>query len=182
MPMDPNDLWATLPPALQRQIVDEVAAVLAEASHEVRAGQADAPGATSGCLHQAIDAPPGRDQPESLRLQYALRQRAIELGWHEADIDIIDSDLGISAASAAQGSGFKELVGRIGLQEVGLILSIDVTRLARNCSDWYPLLDICGLHGCLIADRDGVYDPGSPNGRLLLGLKGTISELELHTI
>src|ERR1700746_3989479 len=77
---------------------------------------------------------------------------------------------------------FKELVGRVGLSEVGLILSIDVTRLARNCTDWYPLLDICGLRGCLIADRDGVYDPGSANGRLLLGLKGTISELELHTI
>jgi DNA invertase Pin-like site-specific DNA recombinase len=119
---------------------------------------------------------------ESLRLQYALRQRAHELGWHEADIDVIDADLGFSGASAAQRSGFKELVGRVGLSEVGLILSIDVTRLARNCSDWYPLLDICGLRGCLIADRDGVYDPGSPNGRLLLGLKGTISELELHTI
>lgn len=119
---------------------------------------------------------------ESLRLQYALRQRAVELGWHETDIDVIDADLGISAASAARRSGFKELVGRVGLKEVGLILSIDVTRLARNCSDWYPLLDICGLHGCLIADRDGVYDPGSANGRLLLGLKGTISELELHTI
>jgi DNA invertase Pin-like site-specific DNA recombinase len=119
---------------------------------------------------------------ESLRLQYALQQRARELGWHEADIDVIDSDLGLSGASAAQRSGFKELVGRVGLSEVGLILSIDVTRLARNCSDWYPLLDICGLRGCLIADRDGVYDPGSANGRLLLGLKGTISELELHTI
>lgn len=119
---------------------------------------------------------------ESLRLQYALRQRAHELGWHEADIDVIDADLGLSGASAAHRGGFKELVGRVGLSEVGLILSIDVTRLARNCSDWYPLLDICGLRGCLIADRDGVYDPGSANGRLLLGLKGTISELELHTI
>src|ERR1700761_6543377 len=119
---------------------------------------------------------------ESLRLQYALCQRARELGWHDADIDVIDADLGLSGASAAQRSGFKELVGRVGLSEVGLILSIDVTRLARNCSDWYPLLDICGLRGCLIADRDGVYDPGSANGRLLLGLKGTISELELHTI
>ncbi len=119
---------------------------------------------------------------ESLRLQYALRQRARDLGWREADIDVIDSDLGLSAASTAQRSGFKELVGRVGLSEVGLILSIDVTRLARNCSDWYPLLDICGLRGCLIADRDGVYDPGSANGRLLLGLKGTISEQELHTI
>jgi DNA invertase Pin-like site-specific DNA recombinase len=119
---------------------------------------------------------------ESLRLQYALRQRAHELGWHEADIDVIDADLGLSGASAAMRSGFKELVGRVSLSEVGLILSLDVTRLARNCSDWYPLLDICGLRGCLIADRDGVYDPGSANGRLLLGLKGTISELELHTI
>ncbi|MET3792521.1 recombinase family protein [Aquamicrobium terrae] len=119
---------------------------------------------------------------ESLRLQYALRQRARELGWHDADIDVIDADLGLSAASAAKRNGFKELVGRVGLREIGLILSIDVTRLARNCSDWYPLLDICGLRGCLIADRDGVYDPGSANGRLLLGLKGTISELELHTI
>ena len=110
---------------------------------------------------------------ESLRLQYALRERARELGWHEADIDVIDADLGLSGASAAGRSGFKELVGRVSLSEVGLILSIDVTRLARNCSDWYPLLDICGLRGCLIADRDGVYDPGSANGRLLLGLKGT---------
>ena len=90
---------------------------------------------------------------ESLRLQYALRQRARELGWHEADIDVIDADLGLSGASAAQRSGFKELVGRVGLSEVGLILSIDVTRLARNCSDWYPLLDICGLRGCLIAGQ-----------------------------
>lgn len=119
---------------------------------------------------------------ESLRLQYALRQRARELGWHEADIDIIDTDLGFSAASATHRDGFKDLVARVGLSEVGMILSIDATRLARNCSDWYPLLDICRLRGCLIADRDGVYDPASPNGRLLLGLKGTISELELHTI
>lgn len=90
----------------------------------------------------------------SLRLQYALRQRARELGWREAAIDVIDADLGLSGASMAQRNGFKELVGRVGLSEVGLILSIDVTRLARNCTDWYPLLDICGLRGCLIADRD----------------------------
>ncbi len=114
----------------------------------------------------------------SLRLQYALRQRARELGWREAAIDVIDADLGLSGASMAQRNGFKELVGRVGLSEVGLILSIDVTRLARNCTDWYPLLDICGLRGCLIAD----LDPGTPNGRLLLGLKGSISELELHAI
>ena len=119
---------------------------------------------------------------ESLRLQYALRQRARELGWREADIDVIDADLGLSGATAAHRQGFKDLVARVTLGEVGLILSTEVTRLARNCSDWYPLLDVCGHRQCLIADRDGVYDAGSANGRLLLGLKGTISELELHTL
>ena len=119
---------------------------------------------------------------ESLRLQYALQGRARALGWHEADIEVIDSDLGTSGAASDHRRGFKDLVARVTLGEVGLILSIDVTRLARNCSDWYPLLDVCGHRECLIADRDGVYDPGTPNGRLLLGLKGTISELELHTI
>jgi len=115
---------------------------------------------------------------ESLRLQYALKHRARELGWKAGDIEVVDADLGISGASALRREGFRELVGRVGVGEVGLILSIDVTRLARNCSDWYPLLDICGLQKCLIADWDGIYDPASPNGRLLLGLKGTISELD----
>src|SRR5712664_4593318 len=119
---------------------------------------------------------------ESLKLQYALSQRARDLGWREADIDVIDSDLGQSGAAAAHRRGFKDLVARVTLGEVGLILSSDVTRLSRNCSDWYPLLDVCGYRGCLIADQDGVYDPGSTNGRLLLGLKGQLSELELHTI
>src|SRR6187431_2415432 len=119
---------------------------------------------------------------ESLRLQYALHGRACALGWHEADIEVIDSDLGMSGAASDHRRGFKDLVARVTLGEVGLILSIDVRRLARNCSDWYPLLDVCGHRQCLIADRDGVYDPGTPNGRLLLGLKGTISELELHTL
>jgi len=119
---------------------------------------------------------------ESLRMQYALQQHAIELGWPEAAIQIIDSDLGTTAASAEHREGFKETLAQVTLGQVGLILSFDVTRLSRNCSDWYPLLDLCGYRDCLIADRDGVYDPGSPNGRLLLGLKGQISELELHTI
>src|SRR5512142_997498 len=119
---------------------------------------------------------------ESLRLQSALNQRAQSLGWHADDIDIIDADLGLTAASAHHRAGFQELVARVSLGQVGLILSWEVTRLSRNCSDWYPLLDICGYRSCLIADRDGVYDPGSTNGRLLLGLKGQLSELELHTI
>jgi DNA invertase Pin-like site-specific DNA recombinase len=119
---------------------------------------------------------------ESLRLQYALQQRAIDLGWRPEDIEIIDTDLGMTGASASHRVGFQELVTRVTLGQVGIILSVDVTRLSRNCSDWYPLLDVCGYRGCLIADRDGIYDPGSANGRLLLGLKGQLSELELHTI
>jgi len=119
---------------------------------------------------------------ESLRLQYALRERAVELGWRTEEIEIIDGDLGLSGTATHYREGFKELLTRVTLGEVGLILSVEVQRLSRNCSDWYPLLDICGYKHCLIADRDGVYDPGTPNGRLLLGLKGQLSEMELYTI
>ncbi|MFL5279989.1 MAG: recombinase family protein, partial [Rhodopila sp.] len=119
---------------------------------------------------------------ESLRLQYDLRRRALDLGWREADIVVIDADLGLSGAAAAHREGFKDLIARVTLGEVGIVLSSEVTRLSRNCSDWYPLLDLCGYRQTLIGDRDGVYDPGCANGRLLLGLKGTISEMELHTI
>ena len=119
---------------------------------------------------------------ESLRLQYALQERAQHLGWHAENVEIIDADLGLTGASAQHRTGFQELVAKVTLDQVGIILSVDVTRLSRNCSDWYPLLDVCGYRDCLIADNDGIYDPGSANGRLLLGLKGQLSELELHTI
>jgi DNA invertase Pin-like site-specific DNA recombinase len=119
---------------------------------------------------------------ESLRLQYALRQRAGDLGWEASNIEVVDVDLGLSGATITHREGFKDVIARVTLGEVGIILSYEVTRLARNCSDWYPLLDLCGYRQCLIGDRDGVYDPGSANGRLLLGLKGTISEVELHTL
>ena len=119
---------------------------------------------------------------ESLRLQYDLSQRAVACGWPESAVDVIDSDLGQTGRTARGRAGFAELVSRVTLGEVGIIFSYDVTRLSRNCSDWYQLLDLCGFRRCLIGDRDGVYDPSSVNGRLLLGLKGQISELELHTI
>src|SRR2546423_2001676 len=119
---------------------------------------------------------------ESLRLQYALGERARQLGWPDEAIDIIDDDLGLTAATAHHRPGFNTLVAPVTLEQVGLILSYDVTRLARNCSDWYPLLDLCGYKGCLIANGDGLYDPAPVNGRLLLGLKGTPSEWERHTV
>ena len=119
---------------------------------------------------------------ESLSLQYALKKRATELGWRADDVEVIDSDLGFTASEASHREGFKELTARVTLGRVGIVLSSEVTRLSRNCSDWYPLLDICGYKGCLIADHDGVYDPATVNGRLVLGLKGTLSEMELHAI
>jgi DNA invertase Pin-like site-specific DNA recombinase len=119
---------------------------------------------------------------ESLRLQYALEQRAQSLGWRSEDVEVIDVDLGITGSSAQSREGYKEVLAQVALGEVGIILSYEVQRLSRNCSDWYPLLDVCAYQNCLIADSDGIYDPGSPNGRLLLGLKGQLSELELHTI
>lgn len=119
---------------------------------------------------------------ESLRLQQALRERAEQLGWAKQAIRVIDCDLGQSARTTEGRTGFQELVTQVSTDQVGIILSYDVTRLARNCTDWYPLLDVCGFRDCLIADCDGVYDPSSVNGRLLLGLKGQISELELHTL
>ena len=117
---------------------------------------------------------------ESLRLQYALHGRARQLGWPDEAIDIIDDDLGLTAASAEHREGFNALVAQVTLEQVGLILSYDVTRLSRNGSDGYPLLDLCGYKGGLMADGDGIYDPATVNGRLLLGLKGTLSEWERH--
>ena len=98
------------------------------------------------------------------------------------DIEVVDKDLGLTGASADHREGFKEILTRVALGQVGIILSYDVTRLSRNCFDWYPLLDLCGYRHCLIADRDGIYDPGTLNGRLLLGLKGQLAEVELSTI
>ena len=119
---------------------------------------------------------------ESLKLQYALRQRAEECGWTPTSIEVIDADLGRTGSTTEGRQGFKDLVARVTLDQVGIIFAYDVTRLARNCTDWYQLLDWCGYRRCLVGDQDGIYDPATTNGRLILGLKGLISELELHTI
>ena len=119
---------------------------------------------------------------ESLRLQYDLQHRARAAGWDPSHIRVIDSDLGRTGRTAAGRRGFQELVALVNQEQVGIIFAYDVTRLARNCTDWYQLLDLCGYRCCLVGDQDGVYDPATPNGRLILGLKGLISELELHTL
>src|SRR5689334_15765855 len=119
---------------------------------------------------------------ESTKRQYALRQHAVALGWQQDQIIVIDSDLGQSGASAADREGFQRLVTEVSLGRAGIVLGLEVSRLARNSMDWHRLLEICALADTLILDEDGVYDPAGFNDRLLLGLKGTISEAELHVI
>ena len=119
---------------------------------------------------------------ESTRRQYALATRAEALGWHRDRITIVDEDLGLSGASADKRDGFNSLAADVALGRAGLVLGLEVSRLARNNSDWYRLLDLCALTETLIADFDGIYDPAHFNDRLLLGLKGTSSEAELHTL
>lgn len=122
------------------------------------------------------------DHSESTKRQYALRQRAVALGWPEERIIVIDSDLGQSGASAADREGFKRLVTEVSLGRAGIVLGLEVSRLARNSTDWHRLLEICALTDTLILDEDGIYDPAHFNDRLLLGLKGTMSEAELHVL
>ncbi len=119
---------------------------------------------------------------ESQKRQYDLQHRAVKLGWPKNRCLTIDEDLGISGARAENRPGYQKLVSMIALKEVGLILGIEVSRLARNCLDWYQLLEIASTFGALIGDEDTIYNPGDFNDRLLLGLKGTISEVELQQI
>ena len=122
------------------------------------------------------------DHQESTRLQYGLVARARRMGWPEERILLIDDDLGKSGSDSEGRVGFKRLVSEVGLDHVGIILGVEMSRLARSSKDWHQLLEICALFGTLIADLDGVYDPSQYNDRLLLGLKGTMSEAELHVL
>ena len=122
------------------------------------------------------------ENTESTKRQYALRARATALGWPDDRIVVIDSDQGESGASAAWREGFRRLVTDVGLGRAGIVMGLEVSRLARNNADWHRLLEICALANTLILDEDGVYEPTNFNDRLLLGLKGTMSEAELHVL
>jgi DNA invertase Pin-like site-specific DNA recombinase len=116
---------------------------------------------------------------ESRRRQYALADRARALGWSE--VVVVDDDLGRSG-SGIERPGFERLLVAICEARVGIVLAVEASRLARNGRDWHTLLEFCGLVGCLLADEDGIYDPRLPNDRLLLGMKGTMSEMELSLL
>jgi len=119
---------------------------------------------------------------ESTERQYRLRERAIELGWAPSRVEVIDEDQGRSGSTAAHRTGFQRLAAEVVLGKVGIVLMLEASRLARNNSDWYRLIEICGVSGTLIADEGAVYNPREPNDRLLLGVKGTLSEAELFTL
>ncbi|MYG65772.1 MAG: recombinase family protein, partial [Gammaproteobacteria bacterium] len=127
-------------------------------------------------MHQVLE------HTESARRQYGLRQRAIALGWSDGHIRTIDDDQGKSGAHSANRSGFRDLMARIAAGEIGLVLSLEVSRLCRNNTDWHQLLQIAAVADTLILDEAGVYDPNDGNDRLLLGLKGALSEYELQGI
>ncbi|WP_018639959.1 recombinase family protein [Parafrankia elaeagni] len=122
------------------------------------------------------------DHQESTRLQYGLVERAVGLGWARSRVLVIDEDLGCSASGAQARPGFARLVFEVGLDHVGIVVGLEMSRLARSGREWHQLLELCALSGTLLADLDGVYDPAEHNDRLLLGLKGTISEAELYLI
>ena len=119
---------------------------------------------------------------ESTQRQYALVDRALELGWSREQIIVVDDDLGLSGDGSTERSGFSNMTVKVALGQVGIILGIEVSRLARNNAEWYRLLDLCAMTDTLIGDDDGLYHPAHFNDRLLLGLKGTMSEAELHII
>jgi DNA invertase Pin-like site-specific DNA recombinase len=117
---------------------------------------------------------------ESQHRQYQLIDRAKEFGFQ--DVQVIDEDLGVSGGTGAERAGFKKLVAEVSLNKVGIVLGLEVSRFARNNRDWYHLIDLCALFDTLIADQDGIYHPGAPNDRMVLGLKGTMSEVEINLI
>ncbi len=119
---------------------------------------------------------------ESTDLQYSLVQRAVALRWPRERVELIDEDLGKSGAQAGTRGGFQRLLAEISLARVGLVLSFDASRLARNNRDWYQLLEVCSIFGTLLADGERLYDPRLYHDRLLLGLSGMMSEAELHQL
>jgi DNA invertase Pin-like site-specific DNA recombinase len=123
-----------------------------------------------------------REHQESALNQRALRERLLELGWKASQVTIVDGDQGISAKQAVGRESFQKLVADVGLGKIGIIMGYEVSRLARNCADWHRLLELCALSDTLIGDSDGVYNTREFNDRLLLGLKGAMSEAELHSL
>jgi len=122
------------------------------------------------------------DHQESRERQYALADYAATLGWPRERVEVIDHDQGRSGRTVEHRLGFQRLLAEVTLDHVGIVLGLEISRLSRSSKDWYHLLELCAIFGTLLADQDGIYDPNDANDRLLLGLKGTMSEVELSTM
>ncbi|HEV3446453.1 MAG TPA: recombinase family protein [Gemmataceae bacterium] len=122
------------------------------------------------------------DHQESRERQYALADYAATLGWPHERIEVIDDDQGRSGRTIEHRPGFQRLLAEVTLDHVGIVLGLEISRLSRSSKDWYHLLELCAVFGTLLADQDGIYDPNDANDRLLLGLKGTMSEVKLATM
>ena len=147
------------------------------ASHKVQAEQLDRQAliyVRQSTLAQVLE------NTGSQARQYDLARRALELGWPQERIVVIDQDQGCSGATAIGRKGFEYLIAEVGLGQAGAVFSLEASRLARSCSEWYRLIEICALTHTLVVDEEGVYDPIQYNDRLLLGIKATMSEAELH--
>src|SRR5215472_13591997 len=123
-----------------------------------------------------------RHHQESTARQYALKDRALSLGWQTDQIRLLDRDLGLSGTQSNNRQDFKTVVADVSLEKVGAVFALEASRLSRSCSDWHRLLELCAFTGTLLIDEDGCYDPADFNDQLLLGLKGTMSQAELHFI
>ena len=166
MSITPKDVWPRLPKEIQKQVIKDLTLAIEEIIYEnigIDLKRKAIIYIRQSTPQQAIK------NKESLDLQYSLRQRATELGWQEDSIEIVDDDLGITGSSIQFREGFKNILAEVTLEKIGIILSYDVTRLSRNCTDWYQLLDLCAFKNCLIADRESIYNPSNVNGRMLLG-------------
>ena len=180
-----QNLWQNLPVDVRNAVANEVCQILMEEIVDARIDQDsnDAPEPTSNRIPCASQIPSRFERTAKVpSISAALKERLLELGWKPSQVEIVDGDQGISARHAEGRESFQKLVADVGLGKIGIIVGYEVSRLARNCADWHRLLELCGLSDTLIGDSDGVYSPRDFNDRLLLGLKGTMSEAELHSL
>lgn len=184
MPLHPHEVWHGLSPQLPAQILDELTAIFQEVSYEyLRTDHAPPSAAHSHQLSSAVEPPSGAEQPrESAAAGRAARaRRGVGLARAE-ESEVLDGDQGLSGTAVPHREGFTDLLPRVTLGEVGISLASELQRLSRPCSAWSPLRHLCGDRHGLLADRAGVYDPGTPTGRWLRGLKGPLAAMELYTL
>ena len=183
-PVLSQSVWTLLPASERNAVTEAIVRVLTEVVENERLNEnpTDSPEASGRGLPAAVHSPAGPQEPRKRAQSRNLRDRLSRLGWRKDQILLIDEDQGQSGKQAVGREGFQALVADVSLRKVGIIMGYEVSRVSRKCADWHPLLELCGLFDTLIGDADGIYNPRDFNDRLLLGLKGTLAEAELHSL